>query len=201
MANEFFNINSFRESLNSGSKANLFRCEILGVPGIDDPENILGSSGKFQFLCRSAAIPSYTVGIIEVPFRGRRIKVPGDRTFADWTVTVVNDESQGMRKVFENWMRYINNPDAEEAIRTTNQAGDPLDYRCTIQISHLTAGGNVSRVYQLYDAFPIDVGAIDLSYDSVDVIQDFTVSFQYHYLDAGDTAGDGADASAPLAVG
>jgi len=197
MANEFFNINQFRESLNSGSKANLFRCEILGVPGdVDDPEGILGSNGKFPFLCRSGAIPAYTLGIIEVPFRGRRIKVPGDRTFADWTVTVINDESQGVRKVFDNWIAYINNPDGEEVIRENTD-----DYRCTIQITHLKADGSKSRVYQLYDAFPTDIGAVDLSYDSVDVIQEFTVTFQYHYMDAGGTADDGTDASEPVAIG
>lgn len=191
MANDFFNINSFRESLNSGSKANLFRCELVGVPGFDDPENIFGDD-KFSFLCRSAAIPSYSLGVIEVPFRGRRIKVPGDRVFTDWTVTVVNEENQGIRKAFDNWMAYINNPNGEEVIRDNNDS-----YRCKIRVIHLKADGTRSRVYELVDAFPVDVSAIELSYDAVDVIQDFTVTFQYHYMDAGDTASDGSDASGP----
>jgi len=196
MANEFFNINAFRESLNSGSKANLFRCEISGLPaGVDDPENIFGD-GRFSFLCRSAAIPAYSLGIIEVPFRGRRIKVPGDRVYTEWTVTVINDEDQGIRKAFDNWLAFINNPDGEEAIRETNE-----DYRCTIVINHLKADGTLSRVYNLYDAFPTDVSAIDLSYDTTDAIQEFTVTFQYHYLDAGDTAQDGSDASDPPSAG
>jgi hypothetical protein len=196
MANEFFNINAFRDNLNSGSKANLFQCEIKALPsGVSDPENLIGG-GRFSFLCRSAAVPAYSLGIIEVPFRGRRIKIPGDRTYAEWTVTVLNDEKQGMRKVFDNWLAFINNPDGEEAIRNNND-----EYRCTVVINHLRSDGTKSRVYNLIDAFPTDVSPIDLSYDTTDAIQEFTVTFQYHYLDAGSTSEAGSDASEPPSAG
>jgi len=196
MAKEFFNINQFRENLNSGSKANLFQCEINGLPdGVRDPENLIGG-GRFTFLCRSAAIPAYSLGIIEVPFRGRRVKIPGDRTYAEWAVTVLNDEKQGMRKVFDNWLAFVNNPDGEEAIRETDE-----EYRCTIVINHLRPDGTKSRVYNLVDAFPTDVSPIDLSYDTTDAIQEFVVTFQYHYLDEGGTSNVGTDASLPLSAG
>ena len=194
-AQEFFSVSKFREQLKGGSKANLFRCtitpssDVLALEGIDAT---LGTNGTFPFLCRSAAIPSFTLGIIEVPFRGRRIKIPGDRTYADWTVTVINDEGQVMRKAFSNWMNYINSFNGEDVLRE-----DTGDYRCTITIEHLRADGTVSRVYDLYDAFPTDVGAIDLNYDTTDVIQDFTVTFQYHYMDTGNTTDAGSDASIP----
>jgi hypothetical protein len=196
MANEFFNINTFRQNLNSGSRANLFRCRIEGLnSNIDDPEQLLGSKedSRFTFLCRSAAIPAYSLGIIEVPFRGRRIKIPGDRTFAEWTVTVLNDEKQGMRKVFDNWMSYINNPNGQEAIRETSTD----DYRCTVVIEHLRGDGTISRVYNLVDAFPTDVSPIDLSYDTTDAIQEFSVTFQYHFMDGGNVTSTGDDAAAP----
>ncbi len=203
MANEFFNITSFRESLNSGARPNLFRVSLTAPSGVNDPEGILSTTNKFSFLCRSAAIPAYSVGVIEVPFRGRRIKVPGDRTFAEWTVTVINDDKQGLRKVFDNWMKFINNPDGEEAIRVAGeQTTDEVDYRTTVDINHFRSDGTVSRNYKLYDAFPTDVSAIDLSYDTTDAVQEFTITFQYHYLDAGDTSEAGADAgTAATAVG
>lgn len=188
MADLNFNINSFRSKLSSGARPNLFEVSLTAPSEVTDPEGLLGANGNFKFLCRSAAIPSMTLGIIEVPFRGRRIKIPGDRTFTDWTVTVINDEAQGMRAVFDNWMAYINNPDGTEAIRTSTG-----DYRCTVTINHLDGAGEISRQYQLFDAFPTDVSPIDLSYDNVDVIQEFTVTFQYHYMEAGD---DGATVSA-----
>ena len=94
--NETFNINKFREKLGGGSKANLFRMEIIPeftVPGFD--------ANEVSILCKSGAIPAFTLGIIEVPFRGRRIKIPGDRTYGDWTATFVNDDQQQTRKSFE----------------------------------------------------------------------------------------------------
>jgi hypothetical protein len=194
MADEFFNINTFRQNLNSGSRANLFRCRIEGLnSNIVDPEGLLKPDSRFTFLCRSAAIPAYSLGIIEVPFRGRRIKIPGDRTFAEWTVTVLNDEKQGMRKVLDNWMAFINNPNGQEAIRKTSTD----DYRCTVVIEHLRGDGTKSRVYQLVDAFPTDVSPIDLSYDTTDAIQEFSVTFQYHFMDGGSTSGVGVDATVP----
>ena len=98
-ANEFFSIDTFREKLNGGSKANLFRMVI------DLEESITGVDlTNFSVLCKSGAIPAFTLGVIEVPFRGRRIKIPGDRTYGDWTATFVNDDSQNIRKSFDNWL-------------------------------------------------------------------------------------------------
>jgi hypothetical protein len=197
MADEFFNIASFRDALASGAKPNLFRCSINPsdelASNVDGLDVVFASdTGTFPFLCRSAAVPAYTLGVIEVPFRGRRIKVPGDRTYADWTVTVINDEGQQIRKAFSNWMNYINAFNGEEALRS--ESGD---YRCTIRIEHLRADGSISRVYELYDAFPTDLGAIDLNYDTVDAIQEFTVSFQYHHMEAGGVSEAGTDAGDP----
>ena len=191
---EIFSISKFRQTLGTGARANLFRCFITAPTGLADSAGIFTEESKFSFLCRSAAIPAMSVGVIEVPFRGRRIKVPGDRTFADWTVTVINDEKQDMRKVMDNWMKYIVNPNGEQALRDTTD-----DYRSTIQIQHYRGDGSVSRIYALYNAFPTDVSAIDLSYDTTDAVQEFTVTFQYTHMDMGGTS-DSGDASAPATL-
>ena len=179
--NEFFSIDTFREKLNGGSKANLFRMEIEvedTITGVD--------LAKVPILCKSGAIPAFTLGVIEVPFRGRRIKIPGDRTYGDWTATFVNDGDQKIRKTFDNWLNSIVNVNGEEALRTDSED----TYRSTITVNQLKADGTVARVYKLFDAFPTDVSAIDLSYDTTDAIQEFTVTFQYHYLDVGDGAAE-----------
>jgi len=185
----FFNINTFREKLNGGSKANLFQILIEpedAITGVDLSDT--------SILCKSGAIPAFTLGIIEVPFRGRRIKIPGDRTYADWTATFVNDDSQNIRKSFDNWMKYIVDPDGENSL-TKRAATD--SYRCKITVQQLRPDGTIARVYELYDAFPTDVSAIDLSYDTTDAVQEFTVTFQYHYLDVGGTSAAGTDAKSP----
>jgi len=187
--NEFFSIDTFRQKLNGGSKANLFKIEIKvneigGIDGVD--------LNDLTILCKSGAIPAFTLGIIEVPFRGRRIKIPGDRTYADWTATFVNDDSQNIRKSFDNWMNNIINVDGENSLRDSTSS-----YRCTIVVNQLRPDGTTARTYELYDAFPTDVSAIDLSYDTTDAVQEFTVTFQYHYLDVGGTSATGTDASTP----
>ena len=187
--NEFFSIDTFREKLNGGSKANLFRMEIEVEETIEgvDLDNV-------PILCKSGAIPAFTLGVIEVPFRGRRIKIPGDRTYADWTATFINDDNQDIRKSFDNWINSIVNVDGEEALRTGTDS-----YRCTITVNQLKPDGSVARKYKLFDAFPTDVSAIDLSYDTTDAVQEFTVTFQYHFLDVGGIAATGGNASAPKA--
>jgi hypothetical protein len=171
----FFSIDTFREKLNGGSKANLFRMEI-GLEETITGVNLI----DFPILCKSGAIPAFTLGVIEVPFRGRRIKIPGDRTYADWTATFINDDSQNIRKSFDNWLNTIVNVDGEQALREGTDS-----YRSTITVNQLKPDGTVARVYKLFDAFPTDVSAIDLSYDTTDAVQEFTVTFQYHYLDVG----------------
>jgi hypothetical protein len=188
MATEF-NINTFREKLNGGSKANLFRMDIA----LNDAPITGVELGDFSTLCKSGAIPAFTLGVIEVPFRGRRIKIPGDRTYGDWTATFVNDGDQKIRKTFDNWLNSIVNVNGEEALRTDSED----TYRSTITVNQLRPDGTVARVYKLFDAFPTDVSAIDLSYDTTDAIQEFTVTFQYHYLDVGATSESGTDAEVP----
>jgi hypothetical protein len=190
MATGFFNISNFRAALDAGAKPNLFSINM------NLPTGVTGSGVDFQknlILCKSLSIPALTVGIIEVPYRGRRIKLPGDRTYGDWTVTIVNDNKQLMRKAFDRWLAYINNPNATADIRTTQN----IDYKVPIEIAHFKTNGKVSRRYMLIEAFPVDVSAIDLSYDTTDAIQEFTVTFMYsHVLFGGIAASIDVDAPA-----
>lgn len=201
MADEsgIFSISEFRKQLNSGARANLFQCSVFNPGGAladiaegSESGSILGEGGAFTYLCRSAAIPAYTVGVIEVPFRGKRIKVPGDRTFTDWTATVVVDAGHAVRRLFEQWSNLIVGFDGEEDLRSNAD----IDYYANIEVKHLRADGSVSRVYKLYNAFPSDVSPIELSYDTTDTVEEFTVTFQYTHLTAGNTTEPGIDASA-----
>jgi hypothetical protein len=192
----FFDISQFRAALNAGAKPNLFEINLQLPTSVPNGVGAAGQNANFnttfKVLCKSAAIPALSVGVIEVPFRGRRIKLPGDRTYGDWTVTIVNDNKQTMRKAFDRWLKYINDPDATANIRSTQD----IDYKVSIDIAHLKINGKASRKYQLVDAFPTDVSAIDLSYDTTDAIQEFTVTFMYSHVLFGETA-TSIDADAP----
>jgi hypothetical protein len=169
-----------------GARANLFEIDISFPTLTSVDASLTGTTftADAQVLCKAAAVPGFTVGTIEVPFRaGRRIKIPGDRTFADWTVTIINDENQKLRRAFNAWVNLISKGNYDSATKSSATA----EYYKPITCKHLKADNTVSRQYQLVDAFPTDVSAIDLSFDSTDTLSEFTVNFQYHYLKAGNS--------------
>jgi hypothetical protein len=164
-----FSISDFRKSLKGGSRANQFNISFGALPtGVALPNATI--------LCKAAAVPGFTIGQIAVPFRGRTVKVPGDRTFAEWTATFIVDPAMSIRIGFETWMNYIK---ALDFTTTTLRTGSGIDYDTTITVDHLKDDNSVSRTYKLGSAFPTDVSQIDVSYDSADAVEEFTVTFQY----------------------
>jgi len=179
------NISDFKSKLiGGGARPNLFEVELTTLP-----DGVTGwDADSFQFLCKAAALPAQNIASIDVPFRGRIFKVAGDRTIDTWTVTVINDEDFVLRSAFENWTQQI-------ADLTTNLgATDPSAYMTNAKVYQLGRGsskastsstGNenvVLKEYEFIDIFPTSVSAIDLSYDTGDTIEEYTVEFQVQSL-------------------
>ena len=182
------NITQFKSRLNGGVRPNLYEVEINfptgigGSGGSDDQKVSLSSQGRY--LCRSTSLPTHSQGLIEVPFRGRFLKIPGDRTFEAWTATFYNTSDFNLRAAFENWINIANQTD--ENIGVVGGL-DALFTDVTVrQLSKDSAGGknSVLRTYRLVDAWPTSVGAINVAFDSNDALEEFDVEFQYQYLDA-----------------
>jgi len=121
------------------------------------------------------------VGNINVPFRGRQIKIAGDRTFEDWSVTVLNDTNFKLRNAFERWQNGINNMTDGEGL--TN----PVDYQVDAFVDQLDRNGNTLKSYTLRGLFPVNIAAIPLNYETNDAIEDFDVTFQYQYFETNTT--------------
>lgn len=181
------NIIDFKSKLNGGVRPNLYQVDI------DFPARAIGAlngatkgslMGETRYLCRSTSLPTHSQGLIEVPFRGRFLKIPGDRTFEAWTATFYNTSDFNLRAAFENWINIANQTD--ENIGVVGGL-DSLFTDVTVrQLSKDSAGGknSVLRTYRLVDAWPTSVGAINVAYDSNDALEEFDVEFQYQYLDA-----------------
>jgi|SRR6056300_1005889 hypothetical protein len=152
-----------------GARPNLFRAFI------NFPEYVGGDTGTTSFLCKAAQLPASVMAVIEVPFRGRQLKIAGDRTFETWSVTIINDTDFSVRNAMERWMSGINAHSANTGF--TN----PIDYQANLQVQQLGKDETVLKTYNFVDAFPTNVGAIDLSYETTDAIEEFTVEFQYQY--------------------
>ena len=167
------NIHDLKQKFRGGVRPNLFRCNITHNVGL----------GEIEFLCKGAQIPASTLGNIDVPFRGRQLKVPGDRTFADWTVTVLSDPTFGTRGGFEEWSGKINHHAAN--VSTLNYTS--LYGQATV--IQLGRSGNAIRAYKLHDIYPIEIGAIDLAMDTNDTVEEYTVTFAVNNWSSDDSAG------------
>ena len=190
------NIIDFKTKLNGGVRPNLYQVDI------DFPDRAIGaidgSSRKSlmeetRFLCRSTSLPTHSQGLIEVPFRGRFLKIPGDRTFEAWTATFYNTSDFNLRAAFEQWVNLGNQVDENiGVVGGLNELFRDVYVRQLSKDSEGTSGtgplaydkNKVLRVYRLVDAWPTSVGAINVAFDSNDAIEEFDVEFQYQYLDA-----------------
>tara|TARA_B100000029_G_scaffold100256_1_gene90464 strand:+ start:352 stop:1035 length:684 start_codon:yes stop_codon:yes gene_type:complete len=198
-------ISEFKTKLSGGgARPNLFEVVIPSFPsGINDAWD-QEEQRDFKFLCKASQLPGSTVPAISVPFRGRILKIAGDRTFDDWTITVINDESFNLRTAFEKWMNGISKLDDGTGIV------NPNSYMTDAMVRQLgrsnTAGSTdnnngggqqnvILRTYNFFDIFPTEVSAIDLSYDTSDTIEEFTVTFAVQYYAIGLNVNDAPDPS------
>tara|TARA_B100000945_G_scaffold2205_1_gene1839 strand:- start:264 stop:851 length:588 start_codon:yes stop_codon:yes gene_type:complete len=167
-------ISDFKSKLTGGgARANLFEVVLTFPDAAQPPSDVLDRS---RFLVKGARLPASNISQIEVPFRGRVLKIAGDRTFDSWTVTVINDTDFAIRSAFERWMNTIN--------RLSDNTGlvNPADYQADAYVYQLDRDGQDLRAYRFYDTFPTQVGPIELSYDAQG-IQEFTVELQVQYLE------------------
>tara|TARA_B100001113_G_scaffold285886_1_gene241236 strand:- start:829 stop:1416 length:588 start_codon:yes stop_codon:yes gene_type:complete len=173
-------ISQFKSALiGGGARPNLFEVELTTLPA-----GISWDADSFRYMCKAANLPAQNIAAIDIPFRGRIFKVAGDRTIDTWTVTIINDEGFALRNAMEEW--------TEQIARLSNNLGatDPNEYMVNAKVFQLGRGSTTSskdssgdsnvvlKEYEFIDIFPTNVSAIDLSYDTGDTIEEFTVEFQ-----------------------
>ena len=190
-------LSNFKSRLaGGGARPNLFEVTLPSFPGAAEDfwgEGENESNTKMSFLCKAAQLPASTVASVPVAFRGRELKVAGERTFDPWTVTIINDEDFGLRTAFESWMNKLSKLD--DATGVTN----PTSYMTDAYVHQLGRGAekfattntggesSVLRTYKFYSIFPTNVSAIELSYDTTNTVEEFTVEFQVQYFTIGET--------------
>ena len=159
-------ISQFKDEFKGGVRANLFAVNITHP-------TILQDRG-LQFHCKGASIPASTIGNIDVPYRGRQLKVPGDRTYADWTATMFNDENMTLHGKFEEWMHNIQNHGANV------QKTDPERVYGNGTVIQYNRKGAAIQSYSI-EMYPTEVAAIDLAWDSNDAVEEYAVTFAVNW--------------------
>ena len=181
-------IDDFKTALaQGGARDNLFKCTIFwpNATITGDADTNIGGDALHSFMIKTAALPGSSINMIPVAFRGRQLKVTGDRVFNDWNVQIINDNNFAVRNAFERWHDAINGA-------ATNVSGNGIDvtnfdsYVGNIEIDQLGRDGKAIKRYRLIGAWPTEVGQIDVSYDAGSV-EEFPVNFTYQWFETDTT--------------
>ena len=183
------NVSQFLNKIKQGVKPNMYQVSVNWPSELDQGKGVTDKD-LVNILCKSAALPASNLGVIEVPFRGRTVKIAGDRTFDTWSATFINDEDMKIRAYFEEWLAKINSHEnnASPLFRPTSNSEGYMANLSVVQLEKnattgTVAGGSI-REYTLWHAFPTSVSQIDLAYDSNDQVSEFSVEFQLSYWTA-----------------
>ena len=184
-----FNIDQFRTAMQyDGARPNLFEV-VLAFPNFVELRG--QATNNSRFFVKTAQLPGSTIGAVTVPYFGREVKVAGNRTFADWTVTVLNDEDFVIRQAFERWLRGINGNQSnlrEPGAVSTSPLTPGTSYAVDAEVyQYSKAGGTPIKKYRFVGMFPNDIAPIDLDWGSNDTIEEFSVTLSYQYWESVDT--------------
>ena len=157
-------VTNFKGAFASLARPTLFRCSGFGMPE------------QLDFMAKAAQLPATTLGMIEVPYMGRKIKVAGDRTYEDFTITIFNNKDWVLRDEFENWVKQINDPVLNTGV------GAHADYKRDGKIDQLDMNGDVLASYNIVGAFPTSIAAIELAFDTNDTVEEFVVTLTFDYF-------------------
>jgi hypothetical protein len=165
-------ITNFRNKLGAGgARPNQFRVTLTW------PAAVGATASDESVLVSAASIPPSNVAGTIVQYRGREVKLAGERTFDPWTVTILNASDMGLRTKFERWSDLMNNREQNTGII------QPSLYFTDLTCEQLSRNDDVIRTYIIRDAFPTNIGEIALRYDQDNVISEFTVTFLYQRFD------------------
>ena len=170
-------IDDFKAKLiGGGARANLFKATLTF------PSYAQGDTELAQFMCKAAQLPASVIGQVDIPYRGRQLKVAGDRTYENWSVTIINDTGFEIRDAFERWQNEITTHKSNTGL--TN----PLDYETDMLVHQLDKDGKSIKEYTFRGAYPVNISAIDVSSESADTFEEFTVELAYQYWTSNTTS-------------
>jgi len=171
----------FQQKIKGAVRPNLFQVN-HDFPSVD---GLSVNKELATYLCKSAALPASTVGTVELPFRGRVIKVPGDRTFESWTATFYMDDAFELRGAYEKWVELTNTVDANTAAANMSDILKDITVTQMDKFGGSATGFKNIREYKLISAFPVSVSQVSIAYDNNDSYEEFDVEFAYQYFETG----------------
>jgi hypothetical protein len=177
-----FNVAEFRANMiGDGARPNLFSVSLV-FPTV--ATNSTAAGQKVTFMAKAAQLPGSTIGTVPVFYFGREMKFPGNRSFADWTLTIINDEDFVVRNSLESWLNAINSHSTN--VRN-NVAQNSTGYSVDALVTQYGKTGETLKTYKFVGLFPVDVAPIDLDWASNDTIEEYTATFAYQWWETNTT--------------
>lgn len=172
------NVQDFRSQLKGdGARPTLFQI-IVAAPGWVGLD-----ANKLSFFANAASLPSSPLGVVYEQYMGQDVKLPGDRTYPDWVVTVINDEDFAIRNALERWNNGMSQYTRTDGVRVDGATSNPNSYTGTIEVRQLSKDGStVIKTYSLYNAWPNNISPINLAWAAKDQIESFQCVFSYDYF-------------------
>lgn len=171
-----FNVNEFRQQMvGDGARPNLFEVRM-------NPPSFAGGSGadrKLTFMCNAAQLPGSTIGQVTSYYFGREAKFAGNRTYPDWTISVINDEDFVVRNSMEKWVNGLN----DAVLNLRNASAKVVDggYGVDATVIQYAKTGEVLKTYDFVGMFPVDISPIEVAWAANDQIEEFQVTFAFQY--------------------
>ena len=178
-----FNVAEFRSQMTGdGARPNLFSVSLTFPSFVNGGTD---ASRKVTFMAKAAQLPGSTISTVPVYYFGREMKFVGNRSFADWTLTIINDEDFVIRNSLENWMNLIN---SHAGNTRSGAARNSSGYSVDASVIQYGKTGNELKKYKFVGMFPLDLAPIDLDWGSNDAIEEFTCTFAYQFWEAETTS-------------
>ena len=169
-----FNVERFKSALtNGGARPNQFAVQMSFPTYVANAQLAVA---RAPFLISVAELPGQTVNPAIVQYRGREVKFVGDRIYAPFTMTVLNDAEMSIRTALEQWMGGM-----EDYVGKFGRL-QPSEYQRDMQVFQLDRNGNALKSYNIANAFPVDLSPVGLDFGANDQISSFTVTFQYQHF-------------------
>lgn len=159
-----------------GARPNLFECTLTFPTSV--VPNGTNAQEKYTFFAKTASLPGSTVNQIPVNYFGRELKFAGNRTFPEWTVTIINDEDFLVRNAFERWMDGLNTHASN--LRNPSLINN-VNYQQDGYVVQYGKTGVALKSYKFIGMFPIDISPIDLDWGANDTIEEYAVTFAYQW--------------------
>jgi len=163
-----------------------------GTGTVENTEQVIQTQENFkllQFVCDSANIPSKNLKLLDYqPMNfGKTSKVPTGMTFGDLNLTFMLDSKHKVLKLFELWFQSIINTTSEMAGstgaiggRTSYELAYKSEYKTDILLRYFSNDDNRKYIeYKFLDAYPVDMGAVELAWESNNQIAKIPVQFTF----------------------